>query len=129
MIGGWNPKRVVNIDEVPLREHSHGTKYAAKLGPIAALVGARRLGYRIAIVPPGKRAFPFHSHHANEEMFFILEGGGTLRYGHEELRLRKGDVVCAPAGGADSAHQIINTGDTELKYLCVSTMCEPDITE
>ncbi|MGH8630647.1 MAG: cupin domain-containing protein, partial [Burkholderiales bacterium] len=43
--------------------------------------------------PPGKRAFPFHSDHANEEMFFILEGGGTLRYGHEEQRLRKGDVV------------------------------------
>ncbi|MEO7467217.1 MAG: hypothetical protein ABIV36_09400, partial [Sphingobium limneticum] len=32
-----------------------------------------------------------------------------------------------PAQGTASAHQIINDGDTELRYLAISTMSEPDV--
>ncbi|MEJ2411036.1 MAG: hypothetical protein P8Y58_09730 [Novosphingobium sp.] len=40
---------------------------------------------------------------------------------------RAGDVALYPAKGAASAHQIINTGDTDLRYLAISTMNEPDV--
>src|SRR3954449_7072410 len=38
---------------------------------IAPNLGAKKLGYNLTAVPPGKRAYPFHSHRAREEMFFI----------------------------------------------------------
>ncbi|MBI2318283.1 MAG: cupin, partial [Betaproteobacteria bacterium] len=34
-----------------------------------------------------------------------------------------------PPGGKDTAHQIVNTGSAELKYLAISTKVSPDIAE
>ena len=59
-------------------------------------------------MPPGKVQCPFHNHHAEEEMFFILEGEGELRFGAERYPLRKNDIIACPPGGPDVAHQIIN---------------------
>src|SRR6185503_15594798 len=57
--------------------------YEARLGAISTKIGAQKLGYNLTIVPPGKRAFPRHSHRVNEEMFFIIEGEGEVRVGKE----------------------------------------------
>jgi uncharacterized cupin superfamily protein len=62
-------------------------------------------------------------------MFFILEGTGELRYGDARYPLRAGDVIACPTGGPETAHQIINTGTTELRYLAVSTQSEAEICE
>jgi uncharacterized cupin superfamily protein len=100
------------------------------MGRIGRALGAEKLGYNLTVVPAGKRAFPFHSHRVIEEMFFILEGEGELRIGEERHPLRTGDVVCCPAGGPETAHQIINTMEAgELRYLAVSTTESPDICE
>lgn len=122
-------KPVVNIDEVPLRRQAHGRSFDARLGSIGALIGARKLGYRLIVLPPGKRAFPFHAHHANEEMFFVISGSGSFRRGAQAWPVRAGDVISATAGGQDSAHQFVNDSDDELRYLAVSTMLEPDVIE
>lgn len=119
---------IVHLDELQFtRDTSHGDKFEAKLAPVGALLGARKLGYNVTSVPPSKRAFPFHNHHANEEMFFILEGEGTLRYGDAECAVRKGHFICCPCGGPEVAHQLINTGSGELRYVAVSTMIDTDI--
>ena len=119
---------ILNIDQLDYaRSLSHGEKFAAKLAPIGMKIGARRLGYNVTRVPPGKRAFPFHSHHANEEMFFILEGAGTLRFGKDEHAVRQGDFIACPPGGAEVAHQLINSGDSDLVYLAVSTRIDTDV--
>lgn len=122
-------EHVINLDELELQPHGHGTDFEAKLGPIGRRIGSRRLGYRLTVVPPGKRAWPYHCHHNNEEMFFILAGTGTLRIGDQRIPLRPGDVVCAPEGGPETAHQIQNDGESELRYLAVSTMEGPDVFE
>jgi uncharacterized cupin superfamily protein len=96
---------------------------------IAPLVGAQKLGYNITAVPAGKRAFPFHNHRVNEEMFFILEGTGEVRIGEAVYPIRAGDVIACPPGGKETAHQIANTGSSELRYLAVSTRMTPDIAE
>ena len=44
-------------------------------------------------------------------MFFIVKGAGTLRYGDETRKIRAGDVICCPAGGPETAHQIVNDSD------------------
>jgi len=114
--------RVVNIHDAKLEPFQKGEHYetlSLRLGP---LVGARDLGYSYDIVPPGKRSCPFHSHRAEEEMFFIVKGRGTLRYGDEHRPIREGDVICCPTGGPETAHQIINDSDGDLAYLSVSTM-------
>jgi len=56
-----------------------------------------------------------------------LEGDGELRYGKDTFPVKKGDIIACPPGGPESAHQIINTGATELKYLAVSTKLSPEI--
>ena len=119
--------RVVNIDELKLEHFAKGDQFACDAVRIGPLLGAKDLGYSYDIVPPGKRSCPFHSHRGEEEMFFIVKGKGTLRYGGEARKIRAGDVICCPTGGPETAHQIINTGDVELRYLAVSTQESPEV--
>lgn len=119
---------VINLDQLEFtRDLSHGDKFQARIAPVGPVLGALKLGYNVTAVPPGKRAFPFHNHHANEELFFVLDGAGTLRFGNDEYPLRKGDFIAAPCGGPQLAHQIINTGATELRYIAVSTTIDTDV--
>ena len=127
---------IINIDSLeyaPLpgpmpdavRQKYEGTTLAF-IGP---KIGAQKLGYNITKVPAGKRAFPLHSHRVNEELFFILEGQGEIRIGKETFPVKKGDFIACPPGGADTAHQIVNTSSGELRYLGVSTKEGPEIAE
>ncbi len=119
-------KPILNIDQLPLEEWRHGERFEARMAQIGRLLGARKLGYRLVVLPPGKAAWPLHAHYVNEEMFFIIEGSGSLRLGEESWPLRAGDVVAAPPG-PETPHQILNDSETDLRYLCVSTMEAPDI--
>lgn len=122
-----NPNtRVLNINEVPLEEWRHDERFEARMTQLGRPLGAKKLGYRLVVLPPGKAAWPVHAHLVNEEMFFIIEGTGSLRLGDQTWPLIAGDVAAVPPG-PDTPHQIINDGDMDLKYLCVSTMEEPDI--
>lgn len=126
---------ILNLDAVDI-QRAEGDKaatmpgrYDLRWGEISRRIGARKLGYNLTVVAPGKRGCPFHSHRAEEEMFLILEGEGELRYGDARHPLRAGDVIACPTGGPETAHQIINTGASELRYLAVSTMAEVEVCE
>ncbi|WP_186399288.1 cupin domain-containing protein [Stappia sp. P2PMeth1] len=120
---------IVRPENLSLQTQRHGESFEARMASIAAPFGARRLGARYVEVPAGKRAWPYHCHHANDEMFVILSGTGRLRYGGEVHALRAGDVVVCPAGGPATAHQLIADDDGPLRYLAVSSMHEPDVME
>lgn len=124
---------ILNIADIELQSRpaafAAADRYDARMGFIALRLGAQRLGYNLTAVPAGKRAFPFHNHRVNEEMFFILEGTGEVRIGDAVYPIRSGDVIACPPGGKETAHQIINTGTQELKYLAVSTKLSPEIAE
>jgi len=121
--------RVVNVNEVALEPFEKGDGYRSDTVRLGPLLGEKSLGYSYDVVPPGKRACPFHSHRAEEEMFFIVRGNGTLRYGNETRPIRAGDVICCPTGGPETAHQIINDSDGDLAYLSVSTMMPAEVCE
>jgi uncharacterized cupin superfamily protein len=121
--------RVVNIDELILEHFAKGDKFECNAVRIGPRVGAKDLGYSYDVVPPGKRSCPFHSHRAEEEMFFIVRGEGTLRYGEETRKIRAGDVICCPTGGPDTAHQIVNDSQADLAYLSISTMMAAEVCE
>ena len=120
---------VVNIADVPLRDGGNGAQFQAKLGRIGSAIGASKLGCQLHIVPAGKKAFPRHAHHVNEEMFYVVSGEGTYRLGEETYPIRAGDVMSAPAGDVSTAHQIVNTGSDELRYLGFSTRLDPEVVE
>lgn len=121
---------ILNIDALEYREWSHGERYQSRIGAIGRQIGARKLGYNVTVLAPGKCAFPQHNHHVNEEMFFVLEGEGRVRIGSESHPIRKGDVIACPPGGPETAHQIENTSSTsELRFLAVSTQLSPEIAE
>jgi uncharacterized cupin superfamily protein len=122
-------QRVVNIDALKLEHFAKGDKFESDCARIGPLIGAKDLGYSYDVVPPGKRSCPFHSHRAEEEMFFIVRGEGTLRYGDETRKIRAGDVICCPIGGPETAHQIINDSGSELAYLSVSTRMPAEVCE
>ena len=122
--------RVVNIDELALEHYSAvGGKFESDAVRVGPLVGAKDLGYSYDVVQPGKISCPFHSHRAEEEMFFIVKGEGTLRYGDERRRVRAGDFICCPVGGPETAHQLVNDSDSELAYISVSTMMPAEVCE
>lgn len=57
-------------------------------------------------VAPHARSAPFHCHGAEEELFVVLGGAGTLRLGDERHAVRPGHVVARPPG-TGIAHQFI----------------------
>ncbi len=124
------PKPIINVAEAPLQElTSPKAKFQAKLARLGPLLGTEKLGAMLTILEPGKCAFPFHAHHAIEELFYIVEGTGSYRYGDKTYTIRQGDLLTAPTGGTARAHQIVNTSDGRLVFLAVSTMDAVDIVE
>jgi uncharacterized cupin superfamily protein len=123
-------KNIAHLSEVPVERMKtpDGSSFAAERQRVGAAVGARKLGYSFFSVPPGKAAFPFHLHHTNEEMVYLVEGEGLLRIGRDEVKVSSGAFIALPPG-PDHPHQLINTSDRALKYLCVSTMEHPEIAE
>ena len=133
MSGELRARLIRNLGDVELETSARAPLYdgacsAGVIGPRVAGAVARKLGAGIDILPPGKRACPYHFHHAQEEMFVILEGSGTLRVAGEMIPIRAGDVIDIPPG-PDYPHQIINTSDAPLKYLSVSTQEYPEVCE
>jgi len=125
-------KPFINVDEVQLTPHpmpKPGGDFEARFAQIAMPLGATKLGCNLTVVPPGKKAWPHHVHHANDEMFVILAGEGTLRFGAEHFPVRAGDVIVCPAGNSERAHQLINTSKAELRYLSISTKILPELAE
>jgi uncharacterized cupin superfamily protein len=120
-------KPLINVDEAMTHTGSSGANFEYSMTELAGAVGAKTIGANLTRVPPGKAAFPFHHHHANEEHFFVLSGSGVLRYGDEMYAVRSNDYIVNTAGGHERAHQLINTGAEDLVYLAISTSCIPDV--
>jgi len=102
--------------------------YAGRGAALARGTAARQLGCSVDVVPPGQQTCPYHLHHAQEEMFIVLEGSGTLRVAGERLPIKAGDVMFLPAG-PEYPHHLINTSDAPLKYLSISTRQYPELCE
>lgn len=120
----WERPNVVNEQDLEWGEQSHG-KFGYRRKQLGSAAGGEKLGCSLYEVPPGRRAWPYHYHLANEEAIYVLQASGTLRLGEREITLSQGDYVALQVGEA-GAHQIINTSEEPLRYLCFSTMIEPD---
>lgn len=112
-----DPNPIVNLADVALMPGGNGGKFVRQGGRPGPQIGLKKLGCGLFVVPPGKRAFPYHAHSLIKEMFAVLEGSGTRRHNGNEFPTRAGDVISSSLG---KAHQIINTSTTDLRYLAIS---------
>lgn len=68
------------------------------------------------VVVPPKSTVGYHKHGENEEMYVVLEGEGTMTIGTEPTRVRKGDMILNPPGGA---HGLVNDSDADIDLLII----------
>jgi uncharacterized cupin superfamily protein len=114
--------------ELALQNQQREPLYDTRCASLSKGTAAAKLGAGYDILAPGKRGCPYHFHRAQEEMFIILEGEGSLRVAGEMVPVRAGDVVFIPAG-PKYPHQFINTSAGPMKYLSVSTQERPEVCE
>jgi uncharacterized cupin superfamily protein len=100
--------------------------------------GAKRSGLNWLELPPNREGAPPHCHSAEEEVFVVLDGEGTLelwaRPSHdaqhqtepvERHPLRRGSVVSRPAG--TRVPHSIRSGASGLTYLAYGTRDTNDV--
>ena len=121
-------KHIMNIRNANFQDWGHGEKFGGRIAWLGYEMGSGKLGFNITEIAPGKCAFPCHAHIVNEELFFVLEGSGTIRIGAENHEIKQGDFISIPPG-RELAHQIKNDSDTPLRFIAVSTMEYPEIAE
>jgi uncharacterized cupin superfamily protein len=120
---GERPTSVVNVDEVEGRESAAGSARG-----LAAVAGSVQTGLNWLRLNPGEEGSPPHCHSADEEIFVVLEGDGTLelwpspqalRRGvdREDVPIRAGHVVSRPAStGIAHGFRAGESGITLLAY-------------
>lgn len=127
------PPRIVNIADLETRVRE-GATVAHAVRDLGRAAGSLKTGMRLYEVPPGKLVNPPHCHSAEEEIFVVLDGAGTLelwpnpRFGgeHETHDVRRGSVVARPAG-TGRAHTFRASTDG-LTILAFGTRDPRDVT-
>jgi uncharacterized cupin superfamily protein len=96
------PPGIVAVADVPGEERDRG-EFGAVIRNIGVALGSRSTGMRHAAIAPGRINAPPHTHNAEEEMFVVLDGDGTLALYDldgavtDEIPVREGHVVARPA--------------------------------
>jgi uncharacterized cupin superfamily protein len=98
---------------------------AARIGEHA---GGEELGATLYEILPGGAISPYHVHHGNEEILFVLSGSPELRTPEGVRLLETGAVVAFPRGRR-GAHRVKNASPEPARVLIVSTMNFPDVVE
>jgi uncharacterized cupin superfamily protein len=117
---------MVNIEDPHYDEPREGEGFRCKRARISRQAGAERLGVSLWEVPPGQAAYPYHAHLTEEELVIVLEGRPSLRTPSGWRELEQGEVVSF-LRGEQGAHQIVNRGETTLRFLALSTHGDPDV--
>jgi uncharacterized cupin superfamily protein len=118
------PSTIVNLEDVELDPELH-TGYAGTWRELGRAAGSMRTGLNYVEVEPGKLGTPFHCHSAEEEIFVVLAGEGTLLLGDERIPVRRGHVVARPP--ATRLAHAFEAGDHGLTYLAYGTREPNDI--
>lgn len=92
------------------------------LGDLTGLTG---FGFHIISVPVGCVSTEFHRHHHEDECVYVLQGEGEAVIGETVTAVKPGDFIGYRAGG--EAHQLRNTGATELRCIVVGERRDHDV--
>jgi len=106
------PATIVNLVERPAERDEH-PGYEGDWRVLAPL--AKSSGLKHVQLPPGSMSCPPHVHMAEEECFYVLEGGGELWLDDERHELRAGSFAVRPPG-TRIAHAL-KAGPDGMTYL------------
>ena len=98
-------------------------KFSFAKRALGSAAGGRVLGCSHMVVPPGRQAWPRHSHAKTEEAVYVLSGEGEASIGEKhKFEVRAGDYIAhLPGPSSERAHALRNTSATDpLEYLCLS---------
>jgi uncharacterized cupin superfamily protein len=127
---GARPDTVVHVDDVE-GDHDGGSWRL-----LARTAGAELSGLNWGRLPAGEEGAPPHLHSADEEIFVVLEGAGTLELwpspqrarsgvAYEEKPIRAGDVISRPASSG-IAHGL-RAGEGGMTFLAYGTRNANDV--
>ena len=103
---------VTNIDRVPAFTTKDGSEIRELLAHRNSCIRHQSLAE--ARLPVHGATTP-HYHPRTEEIYYVLEGRGTMRVGDETRPVGAGDAIAIPPG---TMHQIRNAGSVVLRFLC-----------
>ncbi|MDQ6929968.1 MAG: cupin domain-containing protein [Candidatus Eremiobacteraeota bacterium] len=110
----------INLDELSFVEDADSPPiYRCSDAEVGFFIGAQRLGYRVAIVPPGSRFCPLHNHALEEEVFLVLSGTPAIRTGSQTIECREGDFIAFPVGERGT-HQLVNQSQAPAMVLLLA---------
>ncbi len=112
------PANVVALGDVE-------AQYEGSTRGLGAAGGSARTGLNHVALPPGGGGASHHCHSAEEEIFVVLDGSGTLRLGDDMLPIRRGHAI-SRRPGTGVAHSFV-AGDEGLTYLAYGTREPNDI--
>lgn len=121
---GDRPSSIVNVDEAAEEPRERANQRGA-WRRLAKTAGAVRTGLNHISLQPGQMGPPPHCHSAEEEVFVVLEGDGTLLLGDDEHPVKPHDVIARPAG-TRVAHAF-RAGESGLTFLAYGTKDPNDI--
>jgi uncharacterized cupin superfamily protein len=78
-------------------------------------------------VEPGNFAYSYHYHEANEEIFYIISGTGTVRTPEGKTQVKAGDVIGFPTGEKGTHVMMNESKDEKLVYIDIGTTIKPEI--
>ncbi len=92
---------------------------------VGAALGSAETAMFIYDVAPGTSSAPYHYEYT-EEWLLVVDGTVVVREPHGERKLRRGDLVCYPAG-PDGAHKVMNRSDAPARILLFSSARVPAV--
>ncbi|HEY7618645.1 MAG TPA: cupin domain-containing protein [Solirubrobacteraceae bacterium] len=119
------PPSIAALADVLPEDYTGGGDVVAVRRDFGDALGSAQVGVGHLTVAPGALSAPPHCHAAEEEIFFVLDGAGTLLLGDEEHPVRAGSVVARPPG-TGVAHTF-RAGDGPLTLLAFGTREPNDI--
>ena len=115
---------VINLHEIAPRTVGEGDieHERRRLGSAA---GTRRIGASWYRVPPGRRMMPVHVHGEEEEIFYVLDGGGLAWHKGEACAIAPGDCIVEPPNGRP--HTVL-AGEDGITLLAFDSGSESALT-
>jgi uncharacterized cupin superfamily protein len=118
------PATILALADAPIRRANNGDTVRVR-HEFGDPLGSRATGLGQLVIEPGALGYPPHCHSAEEELFVVLDGEGTLLLGDGEHPVRAGSVVARPPG-TGVAHAF-RAGDGPLTVLAYGTREPNDI--
>jgi len=105
--------KIVNVDNAQVIRTRHGSEIRPLIDRTTSAIEQCSLAEER--LEPGQAVTP-HFHRETEEIYYVLEGSGTMTVGGEARTVSAGDAIMIPI---NSIHSLSNTGIETMRIVLV----------